>query len=585
MTATKLPLPGLILSCIVALVVATTARSGEALRREFAPTASGRAAKHSMAPEARRASRAEPTQTDVRPDQEIVAHRNAGSRKAVLVSLGIPFAPGVLTDAHRVRILDEHGAEVPSAVQTTLKWFFKDGSVRAVRAQFHAELTGDRQTFYFALDKPRKSDLAGWPYAEGLVAGDNGLQMPAVVATLTPQWLCASLVAGPQQPAAPDEPYANYVSTQFQWARSLPVDDASAWLFDRPTSLYKAYIRTGRFDYLQAAVLSYRFYMKHVRRDGLPIDPWCAGGWSYSGKPCDVKYVYVEPILLSLALTGDDSEHDATVVDNMMSLWQNGGWNPRPGPYTSPSQYFTERLAGLGLLETVSGYELTGDARYRSRIDERIGWLYGHQRNNPDGLGNDGSWRNSWNLHENDSWNPQTDVRGTSPWMTENIIDGLWHAWLVTGDKRIPEMIAGFGAYMERHGWIDPEFLVKPHDWRNPCSGPHGQIAWYWSSAHATPQVLAKIQNSEGWYSDGHDVELALPLAAAYYFETDPAQRAALKHRLAALASSYDTACANISSTLRRFNWNNRGSGVVQWLMRQPAGAGAFQAAPQHVKN
>jgi hypothetical protein len=573
-----------ILAVVVALIVAATTNSTQAAtQHSVASIASSHALKHAKTSSTHRPPTSQSAQAKLLPDQKIVVHRNAGSDKAVLVSIGIPFPPGMLANTDNVRILDEHGAEVPAAVKTTLKWFFKDGSVRAVRAQFRATLDGDQQTFYFSVDKPRTMNDAGWPYADGLVGGEQGLRVPAAEATLMPEWLCASLIAGPQLPATPDEPYADYVSTQFKWARKLPTEDPSAWLFDRPTALFKAYIRSGRFDYLQAAVLSYRFYMKYIRRDGLPIEPWCAGGWSYGGKPCDVKYVYIEPILLSLALTGDDSEYDTHVVDNMMTEWETGGWNAPPGPYKSPSQYFTERLAGLGLLETVSGYELTGNAQYRSRIDDRIGWLYHHQHDNPDGLGDDGSWRNSWNLHENDSWNPKTDVRGTSPWMTENIIDGLWHAWLVTGDKRIPGMITDFGRYMEHHAWIDPKLLVKPHDWRNPCSGPDGQISWYWSSAHASTTQLLKIQDSEGWYSDGHNVELMLPIATAYYFETDPAQSAALKRRLAALGSSYNTACAEISSTLRRFNWNNRGSGVVQWLVHQPAGAGTLPPTPKHV--
>lgn len=525
------------------------------------------------------------TPSDLVPDQRIQLHRNAGTDTVALVSVGIPFPPGAVRDARLLRILDEHGAEVPAAVRTTLLWH-GDGSLRAVRVQFRAQLAHNEQTLYFALGKPRRSDLAGWPYVSGLAGDVEGLQMPAVLATLTPAWLCASQIAGPQLPASPHEPYAEYVSAQFAWARKLPVDDPTAWLFDRPTALFKAYIRTGRFDYLQAAELSYRFYMKYIRRDGLPFSPSCAGGWTYNQKPCDVKYVYVEPILLALALTGDDSEHDVGTVDNMMSLWENGGWNNRPGPYASPSTYFTERLAGLGLLETVSAYELTGDARYLARVNDRVGWLYEHQRHNPDQLGNDGSWRSSWNLHENDDWNPASDVRGSSPWMSENIIDGLWHAWLVTGDARIPEMITGFGRYLERYGWIGPALLVHPHDWRNSCSGPDGQIAWYWSSAHASTKALSQIQESEGWYSDAHNVELALPVAAAYYFERDPRQSAALKHRFSALASSYNTACAAIDDTLRRFNWNNRGSGVAAWLIRQPPGSGMPQrpGLPQQPK-
>jgi hypothetical protein len=515
--------------------------------------------------------------------QVIIVHADAAGSAPRLVSVGIPLPPGMLRDAGLVRVMDAAGTEIPAAVQPTLRWVGGDGSLRAVRVQFLGALGKGETRFSFSLGKPRLKQMAPASYDAGLVNGSHGVRVPAVVATLDAQWLCDSLIAGPQRPATGGEAYAGYVDRQFQWARALPADDATAWLFDRPTTLFKAYVRTGRADYLAAAAESYRFYMKYIKRDGVAVSPSCAGGWTLGGKPCDVKYVYLEPILLAVGLLGDDGAHDAATVDNMMAMWDSGGWNERPGPYERPSTYFTERLAGLGLLETVSGYELTGDKRYLERIRARVGWLADHQAHNPDGLGDDGSWRNSWNLHENDSWNPTTDVRGTSPWMSENIIDGLWHAWLATNDARIPPMIAAYGRYLERLGWIDSALLVNPHDWRNSCSGPDGQIAWYWSSGHATQAQLMKIQESEGWYSDAHTVELALPVAAARYFDANVKDSAAFEKRFHAIAGSYAPACAALNDTLRRFNWNNRGSGVAQWLIKQPAGAG-LSGSPMAVR-
>jgi len=498
--------------------------------------------------------------------QRIDVVRIAGQVDALPVSVGIPFPPGALHDAAMLRIVDAKGVEVPAAVTTMLTWYVgkEKGSLRAVRAQFR----GAPGRYYFLFDTKRTAALEAWPYAKGLVA-----ERPAALATLTPEWLTASLIAGPQSVARRGEAYAGYVDAQFKWAKDMPVKDSTAWLFDRPSTLFKAYVRTGRADYLEAAEESYRWYMKGLRREGIAASPVCAGGWSPDEKPCDVKYVYIEPILLAVALTGDDGMHDAALVTKMATLWNNGGWNGEPGPYRHPDDYFTERLAGLGLLETVAAYELTGDEVYRERIDARVGWLQAHQASNPDGLGDDGSWRNSWNVHENDRGG-KDDVRGASPWMSENIIDGLWHAWLVTSDRRIPDMILGFGLYLERYGWIDPTLLVSPHDWRNGCSGPDGQIAWYWSSSKADAKALMKIQESEGWYSDGHTVELGLPVAAAYYFAHDAAQAALFKKRFDAIENSYAPACAAISDTLRRFNWNNRGAGVAQWMIQQKPGAG-----------
>lgn len=142
-------------------------------------------------------------------------------------------------------------------------------------------------------------------------------------------------------------------------------------------------------------------------------------------------------------------------------------------------------------------------------------------------------------------------------------------------------MITAFGRYLERYGWIDANTLQSVgRNWRDPCDGPDGQISWYWSSAQAELKQLVAIENSDGWYSDSHNVELTLPVAAARYFETDPQWQVALDKRMTLLKASYSESCARNSKTRRRFNWNNRGTGVVQWLLHQPAGSGATPAAP-----
>src|ERR1700754_4901949 len=105
--------------------------------------------------------------------------------------------------------------------------------------------------------------------------------------------------------------------------------------------------------------------MAGIKRDGVPVSPSCAGGWLPDEKPCDVKYVYIEPVLLAVALTGDGSMQDAAPGANMAGLWNSGGCNGPPSAYAHPNDYFTERLAGLGLVQTVAPYGLTRDKRHR----------------------------------------------------------------------------------------------------------------------------------------------------------------------------------------------------------------------------
>jgi hypothetical protein len=494
----------------------------------------------------------------------IELHRLDAGEGVVRITLGIPFAPGSLTDPARLRVLDEGGEEIPIHAEPSLRWHFKDDSIRALRVQLRTEVGAKGRKLRFDVGRQRARTAPGWDYAEGLFDAAHGLRMPRVLATLDADWLAASLLAGPQQPVDPVNAYDRYVETQFEWAKGLPDSDSTAWLFDRTSTLFKLYVRSGRLDYLRSAVESYRFYMGHLQRN----DKRCPGGWQFGrAKVCDAKYVYIEPIVLALGLTGDDSLHDANLVGAMVRLWDRGGWSGIGAAYARPDQNFTERHAGLGLLATVSAFELIPDPAYRKRIDDRIGWLLAHQQDNPDGLGDDGSWRHSWQRHEGETYAPASDVRGASPWMSENIIDGLWHAWLVSADRRIPGMVAAFGQYLETFGWIDPAvFVIAGHSWRDDCSGPEGQIAWYWSSSQAPLSTLIRMQDAGGEYSDAHTVELGLAVAAARYFEPDAGRRRALDRRLGLIAHSYATACASNSATARRFNWNNRGAGVVNWF-------------------
>ncbi|MFA6229081.1 MAG: hypothetical protein WC617_02755 [Rhodanobacter sp.] len=595
-------LSALLVACSLAaamLVLSLSVDGAPAKSRTSAVEASSHAPSHAAGnsaaqpPIAQIAQAAATATAGSHPDWQIIElHRNGAVGEDVAITVGIPFPPGTLNDARDVRIEDIQGISIAAHVEPTLYWHFAHGGIRAVRAQFHASLKGALGAVRFSIGVPATTQQApvakGWPYASGLVMGAEGVRVPGALATLSPQWMSASMIAGPQQPAATAGPYDRYFATQFAWARALPRDDGSAWLFDRPTTLFQQYVRTGRVDYLAAAVASYRFYMEHIQRNGAPGWPLCAGGFHLDQvSACDPKYVYIEASLLALGLTGDDSQIDPALIQLMVGSWDTGGWNIPAGPYTGLKQrFFTEREAGLGLLQIVSAWEITGDRQYLKRIDDRVGWLYQHQQHNPDGLGNDGSWRNSWDMHEGNDYNAATDTVGSSPWMSENIIDGLWHAWLVTGDTRIPTMITAFGRYLERYGWIDAKTLQSAgKNWRDPCDGPNGQISWYWSSAHAELKQLVSIENSDGWYSDSHNVELTLPVAAARYFETDPQWQRALDKRMALLEASYSESCAKNSNTRRRFNWNNRGTGGVQWLLRQPAGSGATPATPTSVSH
>jgi len=480
-----------------------------------------------------------------------------------LVNLGIPFPQGALTDAGRVRILDANGAEVPAFVAPTLRWHWTDNSIRAVRVQFNAN---PGATYRFDTSQPRTRSIAAVPYDNGTRAGKMGAPVPRVVATLDPAWLTHSQIAGPQIAHAADRNYDRYVDRQWQWAKDTSYTGVHAFLFDRASVIGYQYVRNGRADVFLEFYNSATFYLSKIKRTGSGGGwPDCTGGWEFDGvNPCDPKYGYLTPHLLLVALAGDDTRLTPAMVRHVFDNQVRGGWNGPLGPYTGGSQAWTERQVGLALAQLVSGYELTGEADMRSSIVSVLGWLHAHQQTPPGADPFTGAWSHSWQAHEGLTYNPATDVRGGSPWMSANIVGGLWHAWLVTGDTRVPTMLRDFGRYLDQHGFA-PD--AQAGNWLSGCN-TGGTIGWYFSSAISPQSRVVAIQDEQGSGSDAHNPELLMAIAAARHFETDPQWRTRLDQRAARLGQYLNTQCAAASHTPRAFNWQNRNPEFT-WLLAQ----------------
>ena len=480
-----------------------------------------------------------------------------------LVNLGIPFPQGVLADARQVRILDADGAEVPAFVKPTLRWHWADDSIRAVKVQFVAD---PGKPYRFDIGQPRARSIDEVPYDRGTRAGKMDAPVPRVIATLDPAWLVHSRIAGPQLAHDPKRGYDRYVDGQWAWAKDTPYAGAHAFLFDRASVIGFQYVRSGRPDVFLEFYNSATFYLSKIKRDGNGGGwPDCTGGWEFDGvNACDPKYSYLTPQLLLVALAGDDTRLDEATIRHMVDNQVRGGWSGPLGPYTGAGQSWTERHVGLALEHLVSGYELTGSPDIRRHIEDVLGWLHAHQQAPPADDPVTGAWTHSWQAHEGSDYDPATDVRGGSPWMSANLVGGLWRAWLVTGDERIPVMLRDFGRYLEQHGFA-PDGLAG--NWRSGCNAD-GTIGWYFSSGIAPQERVVAIQDSEGWGSDAHNPELLMPIAAARHFETDAGWRQKFERRADRLGQYLNPRCAAVSHTPRAFNWQNRNPEFV-WLLAQ----------------
>jgi hypothetical protein len=87
----------------------------------------------------------------------------------------------------------------------------------------------------------------------------------------------------------------------------------------------------------------------------------------------------------------------------------------------------------------------------------------------------------------------------------------------------------------------------------------------YFGGAYTGDQYLA--DNHWAWYTDSHNIETVLTLAAGYHFETDGPTRTRLKARIDKLHAGWsNVACGGISTTPRAYNWEHRSNSVRTWM-------------------
>ncbi len=115
----------------------------------------------------------------------------AGDGPADLVSNGIPFRPGELTDPRNVRVLDGT-VEVPIAIKTLAAWP-TDGSIRVALVQFAAPFSGATKSFVLDIGTARTSMGAMsaivaandiWKLGESTLSGSSATRTRAASATL-----------------------------------------------------------------------------------------------------------------------------------------------------------------------------------------------------------------------------------------------------------------------------------------------------------------------------------------------------------------------------------------------------------------
>jgi hypothetical protein len=472
------------------------------------------------------------------------------------VNAGIPFPPGLVSDPARIRIETDRGTVVPAAVRVLERWRVRPGThvdrefIRAAQVQFRFDFADDRPVrVRLVVSDGRTSGTDRVVPVRETLLDDEGMRGPRIATRLDSDWLCRSAIVGPQTPSQLSGTFAGYdrfVDRSFPGSlRYIDSDVYHHWLFDRSSTYYTQYIRTGDERFRDAASHCANFVRQHT-------DMTSPDAGAFTLKGADVKYVYPRAMHIHYLLTGDERALEAGKVMARFCLTR---WDPRyrPDEYVQPPlgvdpekdrKFWSTRHEAYGLLGILHGWEMTGDDRYWRRIVEYVDALAAHQSQPPDGHPADGSWRQNWALYDP---NETLLAGGASAWMTAILLSALFHAWLVTGDQRIPGMVTRWCDFLDRKGFV-----------------ADGSRAHYVIDCFGNDHV-DEAPGPQGQGMERHSTELAYSFAMGTFFSKDAAQRARFRNRFDRLYAIALTIDANRPE--RCYNWAFQASSQLVYFM------------------
>jgi len=502
------------------------------------------------------------------PSVAVTLVSRVGSARGELVNVGVPFPPAAVSDPAQVRLETDRGVAFPVAVRVLERWPRRlgdtvdgSGSIRALQIQFRSDVDHDRPSRVRLVisDRPERVSSEIVPVRDTLIDAD-GVKGPRVLALLPAVWMCASELVGPQAPARSSgvfEGYDRFVDRNFPGSlRYIDSDVYHHWLFDRTSTYYTQYARTGERRFLDAAYHCANFVRLHTE-----MRPPDAG--TFTPKGPDVKYVYPRAMHTHYLLTGDDRALEAGQAMARFCLTR---WEPRyePAQYVQPPlgvdpekdrKFWSTRHEAYGLLGVLHGWEMTGDQAYRRRMVEYLDALADHQAHPPDGRPPDGSWRQNWALYDP---NETLLAGGASPWMTAILLSALFHAWRVTGDERIPGMVTRWCNFLDKRGFV-----------------ADGSRAHYVIDCFGNDH-LDEAPGPQGQGMERHSTELAYSFAMGYFFSRNAGERARFRKRFDRLYKIALTIDANKPE--RCYNWAFQASSQLVYFMTRASGPGIAAA-------
>lgn len=445
------------------------------------------------------------------------------------VNFAVPLPQGLLTSASQVRVV-RSGAELSAGRRALAS--YPDGSLRSVQIQLDLQVNGSTSVEVRLGEAPTTPALSLVPAANTLVLS-NGSDVPRVWAVLPAAWLTASGAFGPLATSASvagtplaawDEgcDYEAYDDEAFHALKS----DGTVWLYDRGTTMYRGYARTGAQGRLITAYRETSIYRRGLSGSGASLTI------GVPGKTDDLKYYYAQNMAIHYLLTGDDrfresAEQVAYKMSLMWDPWYDGG-------------FWTERNAGFVLLAYTWAAMVSDNraAEMTALADDAVDAFLEVQASNPPGY-NSATARCF--AHTADAHGEDFGYWGCSPWMSAILADGLDGYAALRGGARATaarESLVKLGRHIAQQG-------------RDGEGRPY-----YWMG-------VGTSQDEEDGYEE-HWGEAAYIVGMAWFHGGK--QEASLKQAADQLVQGFRT--RGEAPHMRSFNWQCRSAVAAPYFLK-----------------
>jgi len=324
----------------------------------------------------------------------------------LLISGGIPFAPGQLTSEKNISFFTQEGDPIPIAVKVLARWPH-DNSIRSVLVQLKYKIQNIYAYTTMKWGVPRTGEDLKiiepvWEYPEGFIV------MPK-------EWLCASQVIGEQIPIGQSivPAYDNRLEGKFPeirdkgWTGSLNDDG----FYSIVHVFYQFYVRSGELKYFLAA----RKELLHYRENQIILEGENRGRSTASSSS---MYIYLDAMADDYLLTGDPR---SLQVAGYMAEYIKKNFLPQKAFYPKNStKFWTERNQAFAFLGILTFYQLTLDKDYLTTADEFMENLYKSQLQWP----SRGGFIHNLYAHDPEE-GARPDEYGGSPFMAGTLLEPI----------------------------------------------------------------------------------------------------------------------------------------------------------------